>query len=381
MVDREQTLNPIPRQPIVTRSAVACLSPTWQYSKSQSAPEKEAYSGMTSAPTSALITLSSGKHFNASIGQSILDCAAQANINLPYSCKTGRCSTCKCKVISGTTTALHPETGLSEQEKADGWVLSCVRTAETDTLLEIDDLGGIELPLAKTLPCRIQQLQRLATDVMQVFLRLPPTADFGFIAGQYIDVIGPNGIRRSYSLANAKRADNLLELHIRSVDGGAMSDYWFNQAKPNDLLRLNGPLGTFFLREIEGRDLVFLATGTGIAPVKAILESLQSDPQAQRPKSISVLWGGRKKEDLFLDIASMAPAVDYIPVLSRPDAEWTGASGYVQDVLLQYMTDLTNAAVYACGGDAMIRSAKIALSHAGLQPSRFYSDAFVSSGT
>lgn len=328
----------------------------------------------------ALVTLSSGKSFQAPDGVSILDAAAQANIALPYSCKTGRCSTCKCKVLIGTTHALRPETGLSEQENAEGWVLSCARAADTDLVLEVDDLGGVELPRPKTWPCRIKEVIHLAPDVVKVILRLPPTADFQFVPGQYIDVIGPNGIRRSYSLANSSFADKVLELHIRAVEGGAMSDYWFKQAKPNDLLRLNGPLGTFFLRETVDIDLVFLATGTGIAPVKSMLESMAQCQFDQRPRSITVLWGGRHAQDLYLDVDEIIGEFSYIPVQSRPANDWTGAKGYVQDVLLDAKPDLTNAVVYACGSDAMIHSAKIRLVEAGLPDKCFYSDAFVSSG-
>lgn len=329
----------------------------------------------------AIIALSSGKSFPTPAGTTILEAAAQAKVALPYSCKTGRCSTCKCKVLSGTTHALYPETGLSDFEKADGWILSCVRTAETDVLLEVDDLDGVVLPAAKTWPCRISEVKQLAPDVMQVLLRLPPSADFDFISGQYIDIIGPGGIRRSYSLANAACKNKMLELNIRAVDGGAMSDYWFNQAKQNDLLRLNGPLGTFLLRDVAGIDLIFLATGTGIAPVKAMLESLAHYPSDKQPKSTTVLWGGRYPSDFYLAVNEIAADFSYIPVLSRPDDKWGGEIGYVQDVLLKTVPDLLNAAVYACGSDAMIHSAQKSLLAAGLPANRFYSDAFVCSSS
>lgn len=327
------------------------------------------------------ITLSSGVSFEAKAGISLLDAGTQAQVSLPYSCKTGRCSSCKCKVSSGTTIALQTETGLTDAEKAEGWILSCVRTAESDVELEVEDLGGIVLPQAKTLPCRINSIKQLAADVVQVQLRLPPTSNFEFIPGQYIDVIGPNGVRRSYSLANAGISEKELELHIRQVDGGVMSDYWFNQAKPNDLLRLNGPLGTFFFRATANKDLIFMATGTGIAPVKALLESIPHLAPEVLPKSITVLWGGRKPEDLYFDASSLPGNFQYIPVLSRADASWTGAKGYIQDVLLTLKPDLANATVYACGSDAMIHSAKEALIKAGLPYKQFYSDAFVSSAT
>lgn len=325
------------------------------------------------------IRLSNGVEFEAGSSLTLLDSAAKSGVSLPYSCKTGRCSTCKCKVLDGKTHALHPETGLTEQEKEAGWILGCVRTAETDVTIEVDDLGGVVLPAVKTLPCRISHLELLAPDVIQVKLRLPPTAEFGFIPGQYIDVIGPHGVRRSYSLANANFADKVLELHIRAVHGGEMSGYWFKQAKVNDLLRLNGPLGTFFLRETAGMDVVFLATGTGIAPVKAMLESMADRPADQTPKSITVLWGGRVPEDLYFDVAAFRGRHTFVPVLSRAEASWTGQRGYVQNVLLAMCPNLSNAAVYACGSDAMIHGAKQQLMQNGLSEKRFYSDAFVCS--
>lgn len=329
----------------------------------------------------AVITLPSGTSFTVVPGVSILAAGTHAGVSLPYSCKTGRCSTCKCKVISGVTSALFDETGITDDEKAAGWILSCVRTAETDVALEVEDLGNTKLPVAKTLACRIKDVTHLAPDVIKVHLRLPPTAQFHFIPGQYIDVIGPGGMRRSYSLAGGFLAEKVLELHIRAVDGGKMSEYWFGQAKANDLLRMNGPLGTFFLRDAANVDLVFLATGTGIAPVKAILESLPSLPSDQRPKSVTVLWGGRVPTDLYCDIGALASDHKFIPVLSRGGTEWSGARGYVQDALLAHLPEMGNATVYACGSDAMIHSAKEVLVRAGLSPQRFYSDAFVCSGT
>ena len=328
------------------------------------------------------ITLTSGTSFVGPGDSSLLDAASRAGVHLPYSCKTGRCSTCKCKVVGGRTRELFPEVGLTEQEKTQGWVLSCVRSAETDVIIEADDLGGVVLPDVRTWPCRISHLEHLASDVVLVKLRLPPTADFCFIPGQYIDVIGPGGVRRSYSLANSNFANKLLELHIRSLEGGTMSDYWFNRAKVNDLLRLNGPLGTFFLRDSTNLNLYFLATGTGMAPVIAILESLSSLLPEQRPQSVNIFWGGRTSDDLYLDIKTLFPKFQFIPVLSRPEAgNISGTKGYVQEVLLSTSPDLTNAAVYACGSDAMIHSAREILIKAGLPSQRFFSDAFVCSAT
>lgn len=328
----------------------------------------------------ALITLSSGKTFQSSNGMSILEAAAQNQISMPYSCKTGRCSACKCKLLSGDTKALFAETGLSEVERCEGWILSCARTATSDVVLEVDDLGRFSLYPAKTQVCRINDLEKLSTDVIKVSLRLPPSVEFNFNPGQYLDVIGPGGIRRSYSLANAPMPDKMLELHIRSVENGTMSKYWFNDAKVNDLLRIHGPQGTFFIRDIDNRDLIFLATGTGIAPIKAMLEAMPIISLNQSPKSVSVLWGGRYEHDLYFNLAELPGRFNYTPVLSR-STTWRGERGYVQDALLRQKLNLINCSVYACGSDAMIKSAKDALISSGLPSNHFYSDAFVCSGS
>lgn len=327
----------------------------------------------------SVVKLSSRREFFAPANISLVDAALSAGITLPHSCKVGRCSTCKCKVLEGETAALQIEVGLTDAEKAEGWILSCVRSAQTDVKLEVEDLGNIVLPPSRTLPCRISSIDRLAVDVIRVMLRLPPTADFISIPGQYIDVIGPGGVRRSYSLANAPLGSKFLELHIRAVDGGVMSDYWFKQAKVNDLMRINGPLGTFFLRSLEQLHLVFLATGTGIAPVKAMLESLTNITPEQAPQSITVFWGGRTAEDFYFDPQGIPAGHRFVPVLSRAPASWAGVTGYVQNALLAMQPNLASTVVYACGSDTMIRSAKDSLLAAGLPDNLFFADAFVSS--
>jgi CDP-4-dehydro-6-deoxyglucose reductase len=327
------------------------------------------------------VKLTSGKGFECAQGVAILEAASQVKITIPYSCKTGRCSTCKCKVVSGETKALVAEIGLTENEKTEGWILSCVRTVTSDVVLEVEDMGDIIIPRAKTQACRISILEELAPDVIKVVLRLPPAVTFNFIPGQYIDVIGPGGLRRSYSLANAPKISNTLELHIRAVKNGAMSHYWFNQAAVNDLLRLHGPQGTFFMRNLAQRDLFFLATGTGIAPVKAMLEALPSLPADQQPRSVTIMWGNRYEYDLYFDVASLLGIQNYIPVLSRAQVTWQGERGYLQDALLRRMPDLSNGVVYACGSEAMINSSKSKLMAAGLPRQHFYADAFVCSST
>jgi CDP-4-dehydro-6-deoxyglucose reductase len=328
----------------------------------------------------AVVSLVSGKTFSTIGSESIFNAAAKEGVNLPYNCKTGRCSTCKCRVLSGQSVATVDELGLTLEEKAQGFILGCVRSALTDMLIEVEDLGDQVIPEVKTLPTRISRLEKLAPDVLSVKLRLPPNSPFTFLAGQYIDVIGPGGIRRSYSVANAPKSDNELQLHIRAVQSGALSQYWFNQAKVNDLLRIKGPLGSFFTRPLNGLSLVFLATGTGIAPIKSMLEQLASDTLDNKPLSVTLYWGAREVQDLYADPNHWYHSLRYVPVLSRGPQDWTGARGHVQHSLLNDETDWANTVVYACGSQKMIQSAKTVLTQAGLPEKRFYSDAFVPTG-
>ena len=341
-------------------------------------PFATAPNGQTNDHQMHVITTSNGRTFEGRPDESLLDAALRQGIVLGYSCRTGRCSSCKGRVRLGTTLAVRDEIGLSAEEKAHGFILTCVRQARGPVELEIDDLGDVVLPQAKTQPCRINLIERVSHDVVRVMLRLPPTSVLDFLPGQYIEVIGTEGVRRSYSIANAPRQDRQIELHIREVPDGAMSRYWFQAAKTNDLLRMRGPLGTFFLRGQVGRDLVLLATGTGIAPVKAILEGLAAAPADAQPRSVTVYWGGRRGDDLYWQPPAI-PRLRFVPVLSRAGNDWVGERGYVQDAMLRDHAYLADTLVYACGSDAMIHGARAQLHGAGLPPTQFHSDAFVCS--
>jgi len=328
----------------------------------------------------ALVRLANQKQFDAPAGVSLLDAAKHAGLVLEHSCRTGRCGTCKAHVAKGTAMALSPPEALQATEKDSGWILTCISAAETDLELDIEDLGQLGDITIKTLPCRIAALQRLSPDVVKASLRLPPNSDFRYLPGQYVNVIGHGGVHRSYSLANAPDSSGRLDLHIRLIEGGAMSAYWFEKARVNDLLRMEGPRGTFFLRDVTGLDLVLLATGTGIAPFVAMLTELATRPAEKRPRSVSLYWGGRQTTDIYWLPAFETLGLRFIPSLSRADGSWTGARGYVQQTLLESSPDLSGSVVYACGSNAMIESARRALLAADLSPKRFYSDAFLFSG-
>lgn len=325
------------------------------------------------------VKLSNHKIFDVSSDATILSEGRSRGVLLEHSCRTGRCGVCIARVLEGQTQSIQPEDALTEQEMASGCILTCCRAAVTDVELDIEDLGRLGAIAIKTLPCRIDQLELATDDVVRVHLRLPPTADFEYVAGQYIDVIGPGGVRRSYSIANRRQAGKGLELHVRKVAEGVMSRYWFSQASLNDLLRFEGPLGTFSFRENDAATIIFLATGTGIAPVKAILEDLSHAPELTNGKEIRVYWGGRRQKDLYQALDFPELNLKVLPVLSQPDTNWSGRKGYVQDCVIEDGVRLEDAVVYACGSDAMIHAARELLVAGGLNKKRFYSDAFVSS--
>jgi CDP-4-dehydro-6-deoxyglucose reductase len=214
--------------------------------------------------------------------------------------------------------------------------------------------------------------------VLEVKLRLPPNAKFNYNSGQYVNII-KGDLKRSYSIANNFRENAVLTFYIKKYEEGSMSKYWFNEAKENDLLRIEGPLGSFFLRETEMENIVFIATGTGIAPIKAILESMIESAIQFQNKYIWLFVGARYEKDLFWNIneINLLSNMKFIPVLSRSSEDWNGERGYVQDIVIKQNIPLSNTQVYACGSNMMIESAKATLVEMGLDKKHFFSDAFV----
>lgn len=321
------------------------------------------------------IHLKNNKTYTCEENTSLLQAALDSGIALEYSCLNARCSSCRVKILEGEVENLQDEQVLSAEEKAAGYVLSCNVVPRSEVVLDVEDLG-VTLPKPQVTPCKINSITALTPHIVEVVLRLPPKVDFQFLAGQYIDIIR-NGQKRSYSISYNQCENNELTLFIRNYEGGLFSQYWFNEAKANDLLRMEGPLGTFFYRSNPVcEEIVLLATGTGIAPIKAILDQWQQQPEQVKGKKIWLLWGGRKKEDLFWQPKTTLTNFTYIPVLTRED-EWQGAKGYVQEIALQQPIHWQKAQVYACGSEVMIQSAQKLLTQQGLKEENFFSDAFV----
>lgn len=320
------------------------------------------------------ILLSNGVSFECGLDETILDASRKYNIAIEHSCASGRCGICIAPVLSGKTFAIKPEESLTLESQKIGNILTCCRVPVTDVSLDVEDLGEIGSIPVRTIPCRISSLKQLNNDVIQVILRVPPNSNFKFVAGQYINLID-KGIRRSYSLANAEQLDGNLEIQVKRVSQGLMSEYLFTRARQNDLLRIEGPLGTFSYRVDDSENVVLMATGTGIAPIKAIIESLEKSPD---DKIIYIVWGGRVLEDLYMDLGAANLKHTFVPVLSRERIE-NSYFGYVQDAVLDLGLDLKKTTVYACGSETMIKDACDVLVQNGLMRKRFYSDAFVSS--
>ena len=305
----------------------------------------------------------------------MLRAALDNDISLEYSCFEARCRSCRVKILQGKVENLQDEKVLTAEEKAAGYVLSCNVVPRSEVILDVEDLA-VKLPKPQVTPCKINSITALTPHIVEVVLRLPPKVDFQFLAGQYIDIIR-NGQKRSYSISHSQCEGNELRLFIRNYEGGLFSQYWFNKAQTNDLLRMEGPLGTFFYRNNPAcEEIVLIATGSGIAPIKAILEQLQSTPELTTHKKIWLLWGGRKKEDLFWQPETTLPNFTYIPVLSREE-QWQGAKGYVQEIALQQPILWQKAQVYACGSEVMIQSAQKLLTQQGLKEENFFADAFI----
>lgn len=327
------------------------------------------------------ISLNNNKSFLCDEHSTIFDSAKLNDLVLDHSCLSARCRSCIAKVIVGKTLEIQKNLVLSSEEKKNNFILTCNSKPLSDLKLDIEDLESLNYFEKKIIPAKINSIENINYNVIKLVLRLPPNSKFEYNSGQYVNIIKGN-IKRSYSVANNNNSNkNELSFFIKNYENGIMSDYLFNKAKKNDLLRIEGPIGTFFFRESKLNNIIFLATGTGIAPVKSIIENIIENKTKYYDKKLWIFHGGRYKNDLFWKPPFNDDELNFkfIPVLSRNDDNWIGEKGYVQDVLLQKKINLKDSQVYACGSDQMIESAKNILCQNGLEESNFFSDAFVKS--
>ena len=329
----------------------------------------------------------SGRTFSVERDEPILQAAIRQGIGLPYGCKDGACGSCKTRLLEGRVIhGAHQSKALSAEEEAAGLVLTCQAAPQTDVVLEARTVPGAgEFPVRK-MPSRVMAMSRAAPDVMVLTMQLPANDTLRYHAGQYVEFILRDNARRSYSMANAPHTQGdkpAIELHIRHMPGGKFTDHVFGAMKDKDILRLEGPFGSFFLREDSDKPIVLLASGTGFAPIKAIIEQLEFKGST---RAAVLYWGARRKADLYLHdwaeaAAARLPNLRYVPVLSEPapDDAWTGRTGFVHRAVMADLPDLSGHQVYACGVPIMVEPAqRDFVAHCGLPEDEFYADAFTS---
>lgn len=326
----------------------------------------------------------SGQSFSVPEGQTVLAAGLAAGRNLPYSCRAGMCRTCRGTVLEGKVDYGDVEERfLTAEQRAKGMAMLCRARPLTDLVVEVQELK-LQGARPKMLPCRVVGISRPAPDVAILSVKLPMNEPLQFVAGQYVEFILKDGKRRSYSIANAPQVKGIttVELHVRHMPGGLFTDAVFSTMKERDLLRMEAPLGTFYLREESTKPVIFLASGTGFAPIKSIIE-LMFEQGSGRP--MTLYWGCRAKADLYLlDLprqwAAAHPGFTFVPVLSEPGAgdAWTGRTGLVHRAVMEDFADLSGHQVYACGAPVMVESARNDFCAArGLPEEEFFADAFL----
>ena len=330
----------------------------------------------------------SGKQFTVSDEQTILEAALSQSVVLPYGCRTGACGSCKARVLEGEIDqGPHSANALRPEEIRKGLALLCCARPRTDLVIEARVVMAGEIQIRK-IPCRISRLEQVAPDVIIMHLQLPANEQFRFLAGQYLEFVLRDGVRRSFSMALAPHRADHIELHVRHVPGGRFTDALFGASTPpikeRDILRFEGPMGTFFLREDSDKPIILLASGTGFAPIKSIVEHA-IEKSITRP--MVLYWGGRRPQDLYCDAlcrewAAQWAHFDYRPIVSDalPEDGWNGRTGFVHRAVLEDFKDLSGHQVYACGAPVVVDSARRDFTaEAGLPEDEFYADAFTTS--
>lgn len=329
----------------------------------------------------------SGRTFEVQTNETILAAAIRQSIPLPYGCKDGACGSCKCQKLTGETShTAYTDNALSDSDITAGFILTCCAHAHSDLVLESRQVASQDAFPIKKLPVRVQSLERASPDVMIVKLQLPANDQFGYFAGQYIEFLLRDGSRRAYSMATAPSQTgtaSIMELHIRHLPGGKFTDHVFGAMKPKEILRIEGPFGSFFLREDSEKPIILLASGTGFAPIKALLQNMRAKNIQRRT---TLYWGGRRPVDLYqsewlAEQCATMPNLQFVPVVSNAEAQdqWTGRTGLVHQAVLQDHPDLSGHQVYACGAPIVIESAlREYVTLAGLPAEEFYADAFTS---
>lgn len=329
-----------------------------------------------------IILKPAGLTFETQDDETILDAALRQEIALPHGCREGLCGNCRVKVVDGHFTAgRYTPQAISLAERKRGYVLSCNVMPLSDMVIECPKLRVEKLFETKSMLGRVVRLQKLRASVVILHLSLIGIEKLRYLPGQYIDIVTDSGIQRSYSIAGPPHAGDLIELHVRQVPGGAFAEFAFNELKVDDVLRIEGPKGEFFLRQ-SNKPILFLASGTGFAPIKSILEDAFFRGFRRRT---FLYWGARTLNDLYMrdlpmDWKRQYEQFNFVPVLSEPllTDRWVGARGYVHEAVLRDCHDLRGYQVYACGSPHFVQGMFKALIAGGMCETQFFSDTFIS---
>jgi CDP-4-dehydro-6-deoxyglucose reductase len=332
----------------------------------------------------------SGKTFTVEDDETVLEAALRQGINLPYGCKNGACGSCKGKLLDGKVRhGDHSQSALSSTDETAGGTLLCCAHPQSNLIIDVREVqGGGDIPVRKV-PCRINSISYPTDDVAVLRLQLPAGERFQFLAGQYLEFLLKDNKRRAYSIASAPHEDGPLELHIRHLAGGLFTDLLFGQSKDGkqlkekDILRFEGPLGSFFLREDNQKPIILLASGTGFAPIKAMLLHIR---EKKIDRQIHFYWGGRRPKDLYMnelceEFAQTIKGFQYIPVVSDalPEDQWKGRTGFVHRAVMADFPDLSAHQVYACGAPIVIQAAQTDfVRECRLPEDEFFADSFTS---
>ncbi|MCZ6536897.1 MAG: CDP-6-deoxy-delta-3,4-glucoseen reductase [Gammaproteobacteria bacterium] len=331
--------------------------------------------------TSNVIIRPSGRKFTVEQDESILIAALRQGVQLPHSCRGGSCRSCLARIINGEFSYLHgPPIGLLPADGPAGRVLLCQAKTSVDLEIEVRELDPGPGISTHRLPCRVQRMKQLAPDVMALFLKLPSVEPFLFRAGQYVDFLLRDGKRRSFSIASPPHDADPLEIHVRQVPDGRFSGWVFGECQEKALLRLEGPLGGFFLDEKVAHPIIFVAGGTGFAPIKGMLRHVF---QAGLKRPMHLFWGARQEIDLYEDglireWVRVRPTLRYTPVLSEAAGQdnWAGAKGWVHQAVLETYPDLSGHQVYLSGPPQMIDAARADFAAHGLPEDQLHFDSF-----
>lgn len=315
--------------------------------------------------------------------ETVLDAALREGFHFPHDCYSGICGACRGRVLEGQVCyqdAMLPS-GLTSDEQAEGEALFCSAMPKTDLIIEVENVLDPLQTKLQTVSYQIMSAELLTGHVYRVMLQAMTEQPLRYRAGQYIEILCDHEMGRPFSIANAPLGEGEIELHVRYVADNPYLEEVMAAITARGQMQLRGPFGHCLYHREPALPTIFLAAGTGFAPIKAIIEQALSEGVTQ---PMYLYWGARTQDDLYLhELAQQwekyIPQFHYIPVLSAslPSDHWQGRTGWVHHAALADHENFADFQVYAAGPAAMVYAAYEALQARGLKKARMYSDALL----